>query len=693
MKNIFLKSNKFYYSITFLFLLIGSYFQINGLSKRIDFELVVNKINTYEFSILTFLVTLILASVLNYTKKFYLFFIFALVIIFFSLVNSLQILIWSLLILYFCYTVGKYISILFRLPKNEILLNSFVGYGSLNILLYFIIFFKINNFITYALILFVPILIDYLINRKVYNLKNIKYYFSNKFFFSFPELILISIISIYFMVSLMPEIGHDALAMHLFIPSHINNFQIWDFDFQTYVWATLPLAADFFYTFLYVIGGEELTKFSLFIYMVLTLYLINDTLIALSFSRFHRNIMNLLYISTPLMYLVTSSLYIELPWLISLLLLLNVAIKIYLNRLDNYIFYILIFSLLAITTKHISLIFFAVALILLPLFSLKHSLELSKKILENKFSYVFFIMILMPYLYAYYLTGNPFFPFFNNIFESEFFETSGFNNPLYNYSDIKRFLYDFTFHSNKFIEGTYGAAGFFWLIFAIPTALFYLFYQANKLYKFIFFFCILSWISVFYFQSYMRYIVFLIPIFYILFIYALIHIESLVTKNYTYFLRALIFIIIFLNLVHLNSATNYGYINFNVIRNDDKTNYYEKFLPIQYRIKYINRYDLSENKNLLLMSEPQGANFKGKAFYLNWYNPTLLDQFKEALVKDQLYLFFLKNKYDYIIFDKNFLNNNFLYVGNNLTKSEVNKRIISGLASFNLIHPGIYQFQ
>lgn len=44
-----------------------------------------------------------------------------------------------------------------------------------------------------------------------------------------------------FAAALMPELGHDALAMHLFIPGHLYHNHLWNFDVTTYVWAVMPM--------------------------------------------------------------------------------------------------------------------------------------------------------------------------------------------------------------------------------------------------------------------------------------------------------------------------------------------------------------------------------------------------------------------------------------------------------------------
>ena len=611
--------------------------------------------------------------------------------ILFGLLGKLDIFFISFLILFSIYCVGFFLSEFFKLPKNEYIFNFFLGYCFLITVISAIIFFPINNLIAYLIILCLPIVayfIYYIKNNKLLINKNL--IFQNKILFSTIrlsnlEILVISILSIYFLVSLMPEIGHDALASHLYIPSYVENFGKWDFEFNSYVWAISPFSANYFYTFTYILGGAELSKFFLFLFFISILYVIYDSMEGMGFNKTQKNLIILMTLSTSVFYLVTSSLYIDLPWLLPFVLLLNLGVKVYYKKIDKYIIYFLSFAALAVTTKHVSLIYFACFFILLAFFNYKFFLQFVINVFSNKFSYLFLLWMISPYLHAYIATGNPTFPFFNNIFQSSFFPTDGFNNPLYNYNDYLKFLYHFTFRSHKFIEGSYGSSGFFWLFFGVPVILFYLLIPVRKLFLFLFLYTILTWLFVFYFQSYIRYILPLFPIVYILFFYCLNELAKFqFYLKFSFLIKFLICICIFLNLIHLNSSTNYGYINYKVITsNKGYINYLKNFIPIQFSVAYINSIDTFKDKKILMMSAPQGANLKGKALYLNWYNHNLLNDFINSLHSNTLDIFYKKNNINYVIYDESFADNKFLYHSDILSKSEIKERIRHSLIVLN----------
>ena len=66
-----------------------------------------------------------------------------------------------------------------------------------------------------------------------------------------------------------------------------------------------------------------------------------------------------------------------------------------------------------------------------------------------------------PYLYAYILTGNPVFPFYNAIFKSpQYYSAANFSQPTFQQGLSLNILYSTVFEAEKYIEGTVGSAGF-----------------------------------------------------------------------------------------------------------------------------------------------------------------------------------------------------------------------------------------
>ena len=75
----------------------------------------------------------------------------------------------------------------------------------------------------------------------------------------------------------------------------------------------------------------------------------------------------------------------------------------------------------------------------------------------------------LPYLYAWAKTGNPVFPFFNNVFHSPWFDPVASPDPRFSEPLTWRTPFDITFETHRYWEGQDGSAGFQFLLL-VPLA-------------------------------------------------------------------------------------------------------------------------------------------------------------------------------------------------------------------------------
>ena len=124
----------------------------------------------------------------------------------------------------------------------------------------------------------------------------------------------------------------------------------------------------------------------------------------------------------------------------------------------------------------------AVTLILLPMF-----LAISLSRLAKSPSYkncfhsavggsVFLVIGSIPYLNAFFVSQNPVFPFFNDIFASPFYPPVNCEQPYFNSALSGRLPYDGVFHASQFMEGKVGSSGFQWLLL-LPVSVFFFIFQ------------------------------------------------------------------------------------------------------------------------------------------------------------------------------------------------------------------------
>ena len=68
--------------------------------------------------------------------------------------------------------------------------------------------------------------------------------------------LLVFLVLAHWLVALKPEIGTDALAMHLAIPMNIAANHRMTYEPARFLWAVMPMGADWAYSIMYLLGGE-----------------------------------------------------------------------------------------------------------------------------------------------------------------------------------------------------------------------------------------------------------------------------------------------------------------------------------------------------------------------------------------------------------------------------------------------------
>ncbi len=175
-----------------------------------------------------------------------------------------------------------------------------------------------------------------------------------------------------------------------------------------------------------------------------------------------------LFASTPLVQLVTGSLFVENVWA-ALILGASLAIVRFENegeatelRTAGALFGA------ALAVKLIAAIYIA------PAAGIAIWIAIRRRAFRPLLAAALLLAILAapPYLYAFLKSGNPVFPFVNNLFRSPYFDaTKSFTDRRFVVPMSWHTFYDSTFRSGMFFEGQGGGAGFQYLLLLIPAAL------------------------------------------------------------------------------------------------------------------------------------------------------------------------------------------------------------------------------
>ncbi len=508
--------------------------------------------------------------------------------------------------------------------------------------------YPINSTMTFAFLLIIPLVFRY---KDFKSLLNIDHFINlKKFHFTWHDSLITLLLIYYFLLFLMPEVGHDALSGHLFIAGQMSQIGSWSFNVSNYVWAVMPMLADWIFTFGYMISGEAGSRLLNYGALCLLALLIRDFIIYLGGNASGVKWALLLFLSTPLTFLEGSTHYVELIWSLFLLSTIYEFIRSFYrkNGLPNLYVTPILFAFSA-ASKAVSLCYIP-GLLIVFFINIK---SIFKKI--NFFHFFIIIIIgsliaLIPYINAWLITGNPIFPFFNAFFKSKFYALSNFDNPIYSKGLTWDILYRVTFNTEKYLESSAGGAGFYWILLFIPT-LYITIVAYNKKILSVLLFAIAGAVFTFMGSAYIRYIF----ISYILLCLCSGCLIQEYCKNY--FSKVLVIlccIVVLLNLIFIKSATNYGDINEKVIFNSNaREAYLLQRLPIKKAVEIINQINFNREP-VLFLSQPFAAGLNADALHSNWYNNRIPGKLNKIHSNSDTNNFLVEEKIKYIILDENF---------------------------------------
>ena len=272
----------------------------------------------------------------------------------------------------------------------------------------------------------------------------------------------------HWVVALNPEFGVDALAMHLRIPSVVARIGFWAFDPREASWALMPMGANWLHTPVFLLGGDaavRLLNVAFALIIGLLVYVGARSVV----SQFDSGLLAALFLSTPLVHLLSGSVYVEHYWTAMV-----VGSFLVVSRLweapraaDAYLFAVLAGS--AVAAK-VGAIGFAVPLGVLAAIALARGRGRSGVRIPSVVAAGGLMLIFAspPYATSFLMTGNPLFPFFDDLFPTSVVESIPvlrdvrFERPL-----TWTILWDLTFHTDRYIEAGPGVAGLQYL-FLVP---------------------------------------------------------------------------------------------------------------------------------------------------------------------------------------------------------------------------------
>ena len=441
----------------------------------------------------------------------------------------------------------------------------------------------------------------------------------NGFSVSKLEVAIVVVGLIHFVVALMPEVGFDALWQHLFVSAHLFTRHQWGFDASTYVWAVIPMMGDWIFSIGYMLAGETASRLFNVGFIFLLGWLVRDLVLWAGGAGIGARFATLLLLSMPLTFTESSTLFIEsvfAAFVISASLLLFRLCSAGEDKRDNLILSGLLLGY-AVATKVVALMFLP-ALFLVLIWRYKIWLGSNIKSAFASSLTLFLIIGSIPYITAWRLTGNPVFPFFNKIFQSQFWHPVNFEASAFGKGTTWDVLYQVTFHSGKYLESANGASGFQWLILFLPTLAVIIFRKRPRELALLFV-GITSIIAIFHLTAYLRYIypacVFLIAAIGVIFR------SNTGEKTYLdkiYFHAASG--VVLLNLAFLNAGAFYADFPLKSILSDaNRRSYLSQRLPIRTAVDAANQLNINK-KPVAVFASTLTAGLYSDALYPDWTN-------------------------------------------------------------------------
>jgi glycosyltransferase involved in cell wall biosynthesis len=277
--------------------------------------------------------------------------------------------------------------------------------------------------------------------------------------------VLLFILIAHWLVVLKPEISSDGLSMHLAIPANVAMHHQLTIQPARFLWAVMPMAADFAYSIVYLLGGEYASRLLVFA-MLLAICGLLYRVLRRWLSPAASCLLVACFAATPIVQLVTGDLFVE-NFLAAMILALLVAIWRFGDTGERRYFYLaMALGGTAMTVKFGALAFVAVALPFTFVEARRHWKSLGQRpgLACALGGCLLVAMAAPPFAIAYAKTGNALFPFFNTKFPSPLLPASyelrdaRFKKPV-----SPTTLFGMTFHTTDYYEGQEGSFGFQWL--------------------------------------------------------------------------------------------------------------------------------------------------------------------------------------------------------------------------------------
>lgn len=466
------------------------------------------------------------------------------------------------------------------------------------------------------------------------------------------EALIGTLLIVHLLMSLQPELGFDALAMHLAIPAHLARHASWPADPTYYAWALMPMLANWIISVPYMLAGETGAKLLNHSFTYVLLLQCHAMVKWCGGSAITSRLACLLLLTTPLLMGMNCSMQVELVWTALLVgsVMRLLAVQEQPSGLRADLSWAAMLAGLAVAAK-------AVCLVLLPLLAL---IALARPFVRRDALRVrdvlfalglFLLMAGYPYVHAWLITGNPVFPFFNSHFRSPLYPPQDFNNVLYQTPLGWRTLYDINFSPNRFMESTVGGGGFHWVLLPVAMAV-ALLKRNTRLLLLVASITLCLWL-VFRSQSYLRYAFPALPWLAVASAVAIGIAAEQTSRTCRIALHGMLAAFLALNMAFITSATwTYRHLPLsNLFSPQERTHYLDAIQPGRRAIDALNALNTDQSPIAYFSAHTMVAGLSAPALIPSWYNPPFAESVEAWRTAQQVKATLEASKARWIILD------------------------------------------
>lgn len=283
------------------------------------------------------------------------------------------------------------------------------------------------------------------------------------------EVVLLGVVGnfavIFGLVAALPEIGHDALGLHLHVAAQVREVGHWHYDPARHLFAVIPMGGAFLHGAAYMFGGEAAARLQNVATLLLLLAVVYGAVRARG-PRSFALLATLVAASTPLALAEASSLFIDNAWALFLVASVAAILRFEDDPRPGFLDAAALLFGAAMSTKLISV---ALVPALLLVLAMRWRAWFPTRIAAVRVLAIACVASAPPYVMALLASGNPVFPFYNALFASPFYPAVNFANPKFPGSFDPAVFYRMTFYSDAHVEGLPGSFGFSFLLLLLPV--------------------------------------------------------------------------------------------------------------------------------------------------------------------------------------------------------------------------------